>query len=66
MLQSADFQFGLEENSGAVYHIDMDVTFTFIAQKEESVIVKFNLHSGQKWLQNVPNTTLALCKCLHR
>lgn len=39
-----------EENTSTVYSMDMDFYFTFIAQKGESVMVKWKMHPGQKQL----------------
>lgn len=44
---------------------DMDISFCFIAQKSKIVVVKCKLCSGQK-LYYTANTTLALCRHLHR
>lgn len=55
-----------EENSGAAYSLDMDITFLFIAQKDESMMLKSKLHPEQKQPQYVANTTSGLCKHLHR
>lgn len=37
-----------DKNSGAVYSVDNDITFIFIAQKNESAMVKCKLHPRQK------------------
>lgn len=55
-----------EENSGAVYSVDMDITFISITQKDKSTVVKCILHPEQKQLQCAAKSTLALCKHKHK
>lgn len=50
VLQSADVQSAVEENGGAVYIVDIDITFIFIAQMDKSMMVKCKLLPGQLYL----------------
>lgn len=47
------------ENRDAVCSMDMDITYIFIAQKGEGMMVKCKLHPGRKQLHYAANTSLA-------
>lgn len=50
VLQSADVQSAVEENGGAVYIVNIDITFIFIAQMDKRMMVKCKLHPRQRQL----------------
>lgn len=52
------------ENKGAVD--SMEITFTFIAEKDKAQWKSAKLHPGQKQLHCAANITLAFCKHPHR